>query len=1201
MSRITGMLMGLLLCAAVSAAVPETPRFRLFGVAAGMPSSSITALARDRAGYLWIATPDGLARYDGTGFRIWRHDPDIAGSLPGNVVQALHIDARDRIWVATEFSGISMLDATRSTFRHWRQADHPQIGSDDTWAFASRGDTLWFGTAGAGLHRLEPGVDGGNDQITRFHANPESPDSLPSDIVLALVFDLDGELWIGTHDGLARTDGKTVQRVPLPGSKSTPFVFFLQMEGDTLWIGTSAGVFRRARDGRWSQPAWSRMFESHNAVLAMTRDRNGALWIGSQRGLWRTGADGIPAPVATGGPEIHKSIPALLMQGNGALWVPVAGVGLGYLRSDWQRVAEFKRAPEGLSADLYRALTPARDGGFWLAGSEGEVERLDASGALERLDAAERERLGGIRFLSIAEDGQGRLWLGHRQGLLRVARDGTVEEWNADDAVHPVPTGPLDLLRIAPDGSLWLSSAGSGIQQRAVANGRILRDIPAGPRHGLGVGDTEAIGFAADGSTWIAGGEGVSRLDPDRGVFKPVPGLGGNRVHAFAFDGPDTIWLHRLPGLERYRRHGDRWQRDATVGVSEGIPAVEAGGLQIDRRHRVWLSTSRGLFRRDPVQRHTRRFGLQDGLSSQEFVQLAFAMSDAGVLLAALADGGVALVDTLAPEVPAMRPDLHLDSLAVRRDGRWQQWPAGDALQLDADDRELRVRMRLLSFDDPQANRYWSRLDGFDKAWVAQGASGERVFTGLAPRRYRLRMRAVDAAGNTAREQTLRFRVLPPWWSTLWARVGFITLSLLLLWAVADAYRAQLKRRHAMQLAEQKRAFAEHASQAKTRFLATLGHEVRTPMTGVLGMSELLLGTSLDTQQRAYTESIRGAGNHLLRLVNDALDLARIESGKLELDVHPFVLRALVDDVVALMAPLAGQKGLQFDVTVGVDAPIALHGDAMRIRQILMNLLGNAIKFTRQGTVSLRVCALQPPGLFTGCVAGVRLEVGDTGPGLNDEQKARLFQRFEQAEGARTATRYGGSGLGLAISQELAAAMGGRIEVQSTPGQGARFTVDLPLTIASMAEAPGVAATALGTLRALDLLLVEDDPTVAAVIAGLLRAQGHLVTHVAHGLAALVETGNARFDIVMLDLDLPGVDGLALALQLRAQGFVAPLLAVTARADADAEPQSRAAGFDGFLRKPLTGELLAAAIRDAIGHDNRQEDTQTIVALPGSR
>ncbi len=271
-----------------------------------------------------------------------------------------------------------------------------------------------------------------------------------------------------------------------------------------------------------------------------------------------------------------------------------------------------------------------------------------------------------------------------------------------------------------------------------------------------------------------------------------------------------------------------------------------------------------------------------------------------------------------------------------------------------------------------------------------------------------------------------------------WMPIGVAFAVLLGCWA-SMAWRARRRQRHALELLERRRELAEQASLAKSRFLATLGHEVRTPMTGVLGMSELLLGGPLDPRQRRHAEAIRHAGHHLLRLVDDALDLARIEAGRLPLDPRPFELRALLAEVVGLQAPVARRRGLRFVEEIAADAPAASVGDALRIKQVLFNLLDNAVKFTEQGEVGLRV------GALAGKPGGLRITVHDTGPGLDAGQQARLFRRFEQGDGARTAARYGGSGLGLAISQELATAMGGRILVESAVGEGTRFIVELPL------------------------------------------------------------------------------------------------------------------------------------------------------------
>ncbi len=527
-----------------------------------------------------------------------------------------------------------------------------------------------------------------------------------------------------------------------------------------------------------------------------------------------------------------------------------------------------------------------------------------------------------------------------------------------------------------------------------------------------------------------------------------------------------------------------------------------------------------------------------------------------------------------------MVPPLSIDSLGVHRDGREIALDAHKPVVLGPDDRDLHVVARLLSYIDPKTHHYRYWLHGYDANWVEQGTNGERIFSRLDTGHYKLDIEASNADGIWSHPQEIAITVQPPWWKSGLAYVADAALILSGLLLLAWMYRRRIRSRHEFAMAEQRSTLAEQTSEAKTRFLATMGHEIRTPMTGVLGMTELLLGGPLDPHQRHQAESIQQAGQHLLRIVNDALDLARIEAGKLALDDAPFDPRTVLREVDALLRPLAHAKALQWETTVADDLPRGLRGDCARVRQILLNLGNNAIKFTERGNV--RIALARHPDRD---VSGLHITVADSGPGLNAEQRERLFQRFEQADGARTTARYGGSGLGLAICQELAAAMHGQIAVDSTPGVGTRFDVILPL--AESAVPPASPLPLPVAARGLRLLLVEDDPTVAEVVRGLLEAQGHCVVHAPHGLTALSELENASFDAALLDLDLPGVNGLDLARLIRIRSIKLPLLALTARADADAEPQALAAGMDGFLRKPVTGQLLAEALAALIKNSTR--------------
>jgi signal transduction histidine kinase len=505
-------------------------------------------------------------------------------------------------------------------------------------------------------------------------------------------------------------------------------------------------------------------------------------------------------------------------------------------------------------------------------------------------------------------------------------------------------------------------------------------------------------------------------------------------------------------------------------------------------------------------------------------------------------------------------------SLHVVRDGVDTALPLDRRyLRLQAGDRELRVRLQARAGD---AARYRFRVEGVDADWVETGWPAEHRVERLPPGPHRLEV-AVAVGGAWSRVEERVLLVDSPWWQTpLVLAVGAGGLLSLLAWA-ALAERARRRRQLAWELAQARRELAEKHSEAKTRFLAMLGHEIRTPLTGVLGMAELLADGMLDDRQRDQVAAIQGAGRHLLRLVNDALDLARIEAGRLTLQPAPFALVPLLHEVGDLLRPLAAAKGLRFSLDCDAALPAAMHGDATRLRQILFNLGHNAIKFCDRGDVVVAAAPLDPQGL--------RLSVHDSGPGLDPARRARLFRRFEPgADGS------GGSGLGLAICRELAVAMGGTVDVVDMRGRGACFRVDLPLPAAADMPSPPPPAASAPVPASRRILLVEDDALVADVVAGLLRRDGHDVVHAAHGLAALAELDVGRFDLAIVDLDLPGIDGLTLAGLVRAR-WPLPLLALTARADPGAEPAARAAGMAAFLRKPVGGAVLAETIETICG------------------
>lgn len=1135
--------------------LPETPRPRQFTVADGLPSNRINAIAQDRRGYLWIATSDGLARFDGVGFRIWRAEQ----GLRDNFVWSVHVDAQDRVWIGTRAAGLAMLGADRKRFT-WYDRGTPGVGGNEVWAIASTLDgALWFGTADAGLHRL----DGG--RVQRFAPVPGDARSLPDAGIRQLVVAPDGSLWIGTGHGVARWTPRGFERLPADALDS-PLVNGLSIERDgTLWVGTPRGVAMRRPDGRTSPSPWSA--KGHPVLHVLLRDRAGTYWFDIPEGLGVDAEEGIAVVPLYSGPAQGLVRPSWVdahEDREGGLWFASNSSGLWYLPPRWRQFSVLARRlddPTSLANAQVRGIAPSRDGTVWLVGSGGVLDRLDSeSGAVEHVV---KDVGDGFILHAALEDRRGNVWVTFVEGLARVdPRTGEVRRWLSGQHQGALPGDTSRLLQAA-DGSIWMAGEG-GVQARD-EDGRVLARFAAGDGRGLAAG-TSVLDLARsprDG-VWIATSSGLLEWDERGDRLVPVGGIDAGPVHGIAFDGRAALWLARFGAIEAYDLRAGRPVLRQRYGPEAGFPRVAPSGLTVDDRGIAWVTSVRGLVRVDPRTRNSRVYGVRDGLPSQEFTDPPIARPSDGRILAGTPEGLV-LFDPAVVRPSREAPAVVMETVDVLRGGARVAFDPARPFRVAHDDRDLRIRARVLAFSDPAAHAYRTRLVGYDRGWVDAGTDGERVFSQLPAGDYRLQVTARTAEHVWAPVQELRFSVLAPWWRTGWAIAAFALLALAMLAALALGYRNRLRRRHAWEQAEHERRLAQDASVAKTRFLATFGHEVRTPMTGVLGMSELLLDTPLDARQRSHVSAIRTAGEHLLRLLNDALDLARIESGRMELVDEPFDLRRLLDDLAALIGPLAERRGLRFELDVGPDLPRGVRGDGSRLKQVLLNLLNNAIKFTEQGHVSLHVRRHD---------GRVRFVVQDTGPGLSADQLARLFQRFQQGEGARTAARHGGSGLGLAISQELVEAMGGRIDVDSTPGVGTRFEVEVPLADAVLAE-PAKETAEARPVAARSILLVEDDATVAEVIIGLLRAQGHHVRHAAHGLAALTEAQLHAFDVALLDLDLPGMDGFALARQLRLRGFTAPLVAVTARADAESEPQAYAAGFDRFVRKPVTGAMLA--------------------------
>lgn len=1216
----------------------EPGRFQHGDQIPGRPPVAVAGIEQDSFGFLWFGSEDGLYRYDGFTSKVYRHEPGDQQSLSSSAITDILEDRHGSLWFATNGGGLNRFVRDDEGFEHFRHGtdDPHSLSHDNVWCLLEdHSGTLWVGTTG-GLHRYHAQ----EKEFTRHLT--EDAQSTADFAVVALFEDEDHHLWVGTTRGLARfAEEETTwyRHDPEdPSSLSHNEVTAIAPSDGSLWIGTSNGLHRFDPETevfqRYLHDPEDPHSLSYDVISDLHVDPRGRLWIATFGG----GLDRYDPK--TGHFTHHRNQPdnPFSLSGNGVveiyqdrsgiLWLGTYG-GLNRYDPRQEQFEIFTKSTLGQSWALALWLEPSDI--LWVGGTD-QLTRIDRKSGTTTRYLSQPGLPGSLPrgyVTSLLKDARGVLWVGTWEGLCRLDEGRGFFTCYRRDAVEPSSLPSNSVLALFEDRQqrMWVGTdQGVGIFDSTTERFRPLAAEPGVPEE-IASGSFSFVTEDRGGVLWLGSDQGLYSLQENSTeerirAYAHDPedptSLANNRVTAIHEDGRGALWVATFGGgLDRLDRSRGTFAHYTT---ENGLPSNTVTGILEDDRGRLWLGTYDGLSRFDPEKETFRNYDSTDGLLGNVLNSYSFLKGSRGEMFFGTNEGLNAffpgnLVDDPQPP-PVVLTELYLfDKPAKpRREGA-----ASPLRQPMLETRDLTFSHRqnvfafefvALDFRNPQKNQYAYRLEGFDRDWVATSPN-QRVarYTNLDAGHYTFRVRASNADGVWNEEgAAVRLTVLAPPWKTWWA----YALYALTLVAVASILARAQRRKHARERAlqhqeiEQERRInrrLREIDKLKDEFLANTSHELRTPLYGITGLAESLIDGARGALPDAACKDLSllvASGQRLSVLVNDLLDFSKLRHRSIALYRRAVDVRALAEVVLTLSRPLVGSKDLQLENSVPEDVP-TVHADENRLQQILYNLVGNAIKFTKTGTVTVAASFSSehdPPQ--------VSIWVTDTGIGISKDIQDRIFEAFEQGD-ASTEREFGGTGLGLAVTRQLVELHGGVLEVESIPGEGSTFRFNLPVSgepakpggavtprlpvktlVPEPSEAPGATPntprdeTAPPPLKASSrILVVDDEPVIRQVLVNQLTTRGYVIEQASGGSEALTMVRDQAPDLVLLDVMMPRMSGYEVCRTLRQEYPIEelPVIFLTAKNQVEDLVVGLAAGANDYLPKPISKNELLSRVK----------------------